>query len=147
MGTELQVFTSSHSEAGISQIQADLSQLGVIRLGSGVGAVLEGSALDDVLIAGGLSDQLQGGAGRDSFVFCPEFTRDDGYLERVPDFIPGEDALDLSTLPFLYSLGQVEVESRASGALLRFAGFWLELDTATGPLTEDDFTTSSMPSI
>jgi len=144
LGSQLQVFASSQSETGISQIQADLSHLGVIRQGSGADLILEGSPLDDVLIAGAGGDQLRGGAGQDIFVFRPGSARDDGYLGRVLDFTPTQDRLDLSTLPFLYSLGQVEIESRASGALLRFGDFWLEVDGAAGPLNETDFTTAAV---
>ncbi len=145
LGDQLQVFSSSQSEPGISQITADLSQLGEILQGTGSGAVLTGGGQNDVLISGGGSDRLRGGDGGDMFIFNPELAAGDGKLGRVLDFNPEEDHLDLSALPFLYDLSQVTVDSTATGAVLRYGGFWLQLDRAGGgSLERSDFSTGGI---
>ena len=132
LGDQLQVFASAGAEPGISQITADLSELGQILQGNGSGTVLAGGAQNDVLISGGGSDRLQGGAGADVFIFRSELAAQDGQLGRVLDFTPGEDHLDLSTLPFLYDLAQITIESTINGARLLFGDYWLQVDQAGG---------------
>nr|WP_239059691.1 calcium-binding protein [Ruegeria sp. PrR005] len=142
IGTELQVFTSSGAEPGISQIRADLSALGLILQGNGSGAELTGSDRNDVLISGGGADRLRGGGGADTFVFRPGRADAEGRLGRVLDFDPGRDRLDLSTLPFLYDIGQVTFASVSTGVILRFGALWVELTGASGiRLTPEMFTT------
>ena len=145
LGDHLQVFTSAEADPGISQITADLAGLGQILQGDGSGAVLAGSAQDDVLISGGGNDRLQGGAGADMFIFRAELAGADGQLGRVLDFTPGEDHLDLSTLPFLYDLAQISIESTANGARLQFGDYWLHLEQAGGgALERSDFSTGGV---
>jgi predicted extracellular nuclease len=52
---------------------------------------LAGGARDDLLVGGAGDDLLVGGTGRDVFVFAT-----DGGRDRVKDFAPGEDLLDLT---------------------------------------------------
>jgi Ca2+-binding RTX toxin-like protein len=145
LGDQLQLFASSQSEPGISQITAPLGSLGLILQGNGSGAVLAGSAKNDVLISGGGADRVRGGGGGDIFIFRPDLAAPDGLLGRVLDFTPGEDQLDLSALPFLYDLAQLTISATARGAVLRYGDLRLLLDSAAGtPLRASDFTTADI---
>lgn len=116
IGDALVVLATSGVEPGISQFRADLSDLGEIRQGTGAGA--------------------------DMFVFRPGQADPEGWLGHVLDFDPAEDRLDLSTLPFLYDIGQVTVDPAPGGAILRFGALWLEVTGAAGTvLTAETFTT------
>ena len=48
-------------------------------------------------------------------------------------------------MPFLYDLSQISVTSTATGAVLQFGSYWLQLDRAGGgPLERGDFTTAGV---
>jgi Ca2+-binding RTX toxin-like protein len=141
-GAELQVFTASQTEAGIGQLQVDLSDLGRVLQGAADGGLLAGTGADDVLIAGAGSARLQGSAGADMFVFHPDRAAADGLLGKVIDFTPGLDQLDLSALPGLYSIDQITIETGPAGLTLRFDDLWLEL--AGADLVASDLTTADI---
>jgi len=126
-GDRLQLFVAAEGRGDLTQLSVDLSGLGEIREGSG--AVLEGTASDDILIAGHGGQTLRGGAGADSFVFLPQNADADGSLGRVEDFTPGTDRLDLSGLPFLYDVSQIAFDSDSDrdALVLRFGGYRVEL--------------------
>lgn len=76
---------------------------------------LVGGAGDDILSSGPGRSWLTGGAGADVFVFRAEST-----VVTIADFQPGRDRLDLSDLPMLRNLDQLEIVSTATGAIIRF---------------------------
>jgi hypothetical protein len=66
--------------------------------GGGNGDTLRGGAGDDTLLGGALMDRLVGGSGADVFVFA--FVSESiagSSRDRIVDFTPGEDKIDLST--------------------------------------------------
>ena len=82
---------------------------------------LRGEAGDDTLSGGGGDDSLEGGSGRDVFVMTREGGRD-----VVADFVPGEDAIDVSALG-LASLAELRGEQEAAGLALHAGGSTLLL--------------------
>ncbi|SFE41916.1 calcium-binding protein [Roseivivax sediminis] len=98
----------------------------LLSLVSGSGTI-DGGAGDDVLFDGPGSDDLRGGAGADTFLL-----RHDGRSDRIADVTPGQDRIDLSLWPFLYTLDQIDVRETGTGAILRFAGEELVLTSASG---------------
>ena len=108
--------------------------------GTGADDLLMGGAGDDVLTAGGGDDilvdgtgrdTLRGGAGADIFVFAS-----DGEADRVEDFDPGIDRLDLSAFPGLYSATSLAIAPVAGGARIAFGDEVIELRTADGQMIE-----------
>ena len=65
-----------------------------VLLGGAGDDVLLGGAGDDVLVGGAGDDLLTGGAGADTFVW----RAGESGTDRITDFTPGEDSLDLSDL-------------------------------------------------
>lgn len=58
---------------------------------------LEGGPGDDLLVGGNAPDDLFGGEGADTFLFFPsEEDFRDGTEDRIHDFEPGEDKIDLT---------------------------------------------------
>lgn len=143
VGSEIQVFVSSQNEPGISQFRIDLTALGLTQIGSAGADVMAGGARDDVLagrdgddrLDGGSGDdilmdgagvdQMTGGAGADTFLLTY-----DGQTDRIMDFQPGIDRLDLTAWPLFHTVGQMALTSTADGAILRFGNETLELVSA-----------------
>ncbi|MFV0515694.1 MAG: calcium-binding protein [Jhaorihella sp.] len=137
LGDELQVFAASQREPGISRFTADLSGLGAVLRGGGA---LAGGPGADLLVATGAGAALLGGGGEDVFVFAPAAADAGGYLGRVLDYVPGEDRIDLSALPFLHDPTLVAIEPVPTGAILRFGDYRLEVGSGSGrPLGAGDF--------
>lgn len=154
VGSDLQLFASSQSEPGISQFSVDPGTLGTVTqltgtsggsaTGTAANDVLAGSAGrdtlnggdgDDVLIDGAGIDSLTGGAGADVFVFVR-----DGCHDRITDFEPGIDRIDLSAHDFLYSAASLDIQLTIYGARIIFGGEVLRVETFDGSsLTAQDF--------
>ncbi|OQW86009.1 MAG: hypothetical protein BWK72_19375 [Rhodoferax ferrireducens] len=87
---------------------------------------LTGTAGNDVIKGGPGADVITGGAGADRFVYTS--TRDVG--DRITDFVPGADRIDLAAL--LSSIGYTGVNAVASGVVKLVdtaAGLSLQIDT------------------
>lgn len=152
-GDVIQVFASSETEAGISQFTIDPGDLGQVLTGGNGANALTGGARDD-LIAGGAGndtlrggngadilmdgagqDRLEGGGGADIFVLSA-----DGQDDRITDFDPSRDTIDLSGWPMLRSSAQLDITSTSWGAIVRFGAEELRIYTANGQtLTALDF--------
>ena len=158
VGTEVQIFTSSQTEAGICQFRIDLATLGPVQTGTPQSDSLTGTGLDDLLagdggadhLFGGLgndilldgagSDQMTGGQGADIFVLSY-----DGQSDAIMDFQPGIDLLDLSGWPMFYAAGQATLTPTVDGCVLQFGAEQLVLTSMThSPLTIADFPLSAL---
>ena len=138
---------------GVTRLRADLGEIGAVQgpataaqtltggagrdqiHGGGGDDWLSGGAGDDVLIDGAGSDVLTGGAGADVFVFTA-----DGQTDRITDFEPGTDRLDLSGLGRFYTVEALDIRSTATGAEITVGGETVRIDSAEGtPLEASDF--------
>lgn len=141
---DLQILLAQHTATGFTQLEADLSQQGVVRTGM-TGGTLSGTALNDLLQGSAAADTILGGAGDDILedgsgwdVLRGEAGADlfvlvaDGQHDVIADFQAGQDRIDLSHVPFLYSMGQIDVSSRAWGAVITYRSETLELRSADG---------------
>jgi Ca2+-binding RTX toxin-like protein len=95
---------------------------------------LEGGGGDDILVDGAGADRLTGGGGADLFILL-----EDGALDRIEDFDPLVDRLDLSDFNQLNGMGSLTIQSRSWGAELRFGEEVVELRSSSGRLTQQDF--------
>lgn len=152
----LVIVASGEAEGGITRLGIDLGGTGSTLIASGEGGILEGTPLGDILIGGAGSDILSGGAGDDLIVDgagpdtltggagADVFIFDaDGATDRITDFDPERDRIDLSRIPMLYDPADVDIVPTASGAELRLRGELLILHSATGvPLMAEDLTTA-----
>lgn len=137
---QLQLFTAAEA-GGIDQFTIDLGVLELPRMagtatrltggaandlliGGDLAVTLEGGAGDDILVAGAGAATLTGGAGRDLFVLTAN-----GALNRITDFNPAEDRLDLSAFPMLRNVTQLGITPTATGALLTFGATTIEITT------------------
>jgi Ca2+-binding RTX toxin-like protein len=130
----LHAFIGTQDTAALLHLQSDQSNLGQVLSSSLQGAdLLSGSNGDDILLAGSDADTLTGGAGHDILSSGPGHstltggTGNDIFVIRaestrveITDFRPGQDRLDLTDLPMLRNLGQVEVATTTTGAVIRF---------------------------
>ncbi len=150
-GTALQIFVAGEAAAGLSQFRVPLDGLGQVLRdtdtvatdhagGPGDDLLMAGDAGRDrlfggggadTLVAGGTGVDMTGGAGADLFVMGGA-----GGVQRVLDFEPGTDRLDLSRLPMLRAPAQLQFESRADGARLWFGNTEIQLFTAAGTRLE-----------
>ena len=153
VGDRVQLFAASEGEAGLTQFDLDLGRLGVSRpsaaalisgtadndllLATGTGATsLTGGAGDDILVAGAGAARMSGGAGSDIFVMAAN-----QHNNLVLDYAPGVDRLDLTLIPMLHSISQLQIHSTAHGARLQFGDTVIALISATGtPIPVSDFT-------
>lgn len=150
--TVLQLFAAGEANPGIRQFAVDLGVLeapqattggaltggaGADLLIGGTGAcTLAGGAGDDILIAGAGAAVLTGGAGADLFVLAAN-----GQRNRITDYDPLQDRLDLSAFPMLRSLDQIARTSTAEGARLTIGATVIEIATASRkPLAVVQFT-------
>lgn len=148
----VQILASSESEAGITQLLLDPGPGGVTRVaapgqtritgGTGNDILMAGDAAveiaggagDDILASGGGTATLWGGTGADRFVLSLN-----GRSNRIMDFEPGTDIIDLTRMPLLRSLDQLEIVPTATGATLRFLGTEVQIETMQGtPLSKAD---------
>jgi hypothetical protein len=147
------VYLSDARGDRITDIRLDLSVLGPLVqaagglvtgtaandriLGSAGADVLRGAAGDDFLHDGAGADVLTGGAGADVFVFSR-----DGATDRITDFEPGQDRIDVSDWGRIYSIPTLEITRTGTGAVVVYGDERLEITSATGGplvLTDADF--------
>ncbi len=145
VGGDLQILVSSAAEPGITWLSVDLSGNGARLTGTGGADTLTGSAGadllnggagddrlsggagNDILLDGAGVDVLAGGAGADSFVLSV-----DGQADRIIDFDPTQDKIDLSAWAFLRNPSQLAIMTTADGAEIRFGTEVLRIVTSTG---------------
>jgi Ca2+-binding RTX toxin-like protein len=124
---DLQVFAARESGQGIAVLTADMSGRGETLIAPGAGGAVAGGALDDILVDRGGADTLTGGAGADRFVLSSDGTRD-----RITDFDPAMDVLDLSGLPFLYDADRLDIRQTDDGAVITHRDETIALTSADG---------------
>ena len=140
VGGRAQVFAAGGVQAGITQFSIDMNRFGISavaapgqtlltgtaandHLQGGAGDVtLQGGAGNDRLVAGAGVTTMWGGPGEDVFVFRPG-----GGLDRIMDFRPGHDRIDLSAYPMLYSPAGIGITATDSGATLSVQGDVIEV--------------------
>lgn len=161
MGSTLQVFASSESEAGITQLSMNMSNLGTPIVGTSSSNSLSGTSAhdlimggagndtisggdgDDILVDGTGVDRLTGGNGTDTFVLTA-----DGQNDYILDFDAGVDRLDLSDFMMFYGVGQLAITSTSSGAELRFRNEVIYVTSSNGnSLTSYHFGLTPMISV
>ncbi len=126
IGSEAQVFVAGEGEAGITQFSIDLTAFGPAMSGRAQRDIMEGGAGNDLIwggagrdiLVGGAGDdrildgrgrdRMTGGEGADVFVLSP-----DGMRDRILDFQPGIDRIDLSQTPMLYRFKDLTIRARA----------------------------------
>jgi Ca2+-binding RTX toxin-like protein len=136
-GVELLAFATG--DGGLSRFALDARALGVSATGTAGsagndvlsapagGALLQAGAGADVLIDGAGADTLWGGSGADVFLLRP-----DGQSDRIGDFDPAEDRLDLSGFEALHDISGLGYRQTSGGAVLSLAGEELVVFTAGG---------------
>lgn len=145
VGTTLQIFASSETEAGITQLSMNMSNMGTPIMGTSSANSLSGSSAhdliigaagndtisggsgDDILVDGTGVDRLTGGTGADTFVLVA-----DGQNDYIMDFEAGVDRLDLSGFSMFYGVDQLAITSTSSGAELRFRDEVIYVTSANG---------------
>lgn len=146
LGSEAQIFVAGEGVAGLTQFRVDLSRFGAVVMGDASDGIFRGTARDDhletgtgnnrlfgeagddrLVASGPGTSQLWGGAGADTFVFHPG-----GGTDRIMDFQPGLDRIDLSAYPMLYSRAGLTIQSTDWGARLTVQGDVIEIRTLDG---------------
>lgn len=141
MGVETaHFFVTGSQEAGIAQLTLDLSSTGGRQLGDDGDNDLSGGWMDDILIGGAGNDYLIGKAGDDIlidgsgedilegengddiFVF-----QSDGQLDKIKDFLHGEDRIHLGGWGRIYDYSALEIERTSSGARISWGNEVLEV--------------------
>ncbi|MFZ5962866.1 CAP domain-containing protein [Thalassococcus sp. BH17M4-6] len=98
---------------------------------------LFGDAGNDTLNGGLGDDELRGGAGADTFVFN-NLTA--GGSDRIVDFTPGEDVIELSGLRAVDSFADVDMRNTADGVAISFGNHDILIeDVRIADLSADDF--------
>lgn len=144
-GEEVRVFAASQEVPGLSELVFSIAGQGVNLRAADVAEMLSGTSGDDILhggagdddLRGGAGDDilsdgagvdaLSGGAGRDIFVLTWDAAGD-----RIVDFEPGADRLDLSEFPMLYAPSQLGYTPISGGALLEWRGQVTEVMSLSG---------------
>lgn len=158
VGDEAVILVAGEGAPGLTQFSVDMTRFGKLEVAGPGDSVIHGTPLDDHLEAGpGSSDvrlfggagddrlvagagetQMWGGPGADVFVFSPGGGRD-----RINDFEPGIDKIDLSAYPMLYSMQGLTIEPTHNGARIRVGDDIIIVRNITNqPLTADDFSNS-----
>src|SRR6056297_1028830 len=138
--TTLHVFATAQAELGLTHLSVEFPLSQQVITGGNSAETLTGGAGDDVLFDGAGADRLSGAAGADVFVFTL-----DGETDRITDFEPGQDIVDLSGWGRLYTLDQLTITGRSDGAQITFGNEDLILQTTGGQaLTLQDFAETDM---
>ena len=132
VGGVLHVFAASQTEAGLTHVTFDPGAIGSDRTaGDGGGTLLgtdrddrlfdgagndaiRGAGGDDMIFGGTGADAMTGGAGADRFIVAG-----DGIRDRIEDFEPGIDTLDLSGWAQFYDPRQLTILQNANGVRIR----------------------------
>lgn len=150
VGDDIQIFVTSGTQGGITQLNIPLDDLTAPQIAQTGPATLAGTAGhdllvgsdtgpdrltggggDDVLVSGAGGAQMTGGGGADLFVVHGEAA-----LTRITDFQAGVDRLDLSDLDGLRNTGQLDITQTATGATLSYGATTIDVTSQTGaPLT------------
>ncbi|WP_377194138.1 dockerin type I domain-containing protein [Ruegeria meonggei] len=149
IGDELQIIVGSQQDAGLTQLNVSIDNLGVVRDGFGTvtgtaqndilsGGVLEttllGGAGDDILIAGTGATTMKGALGADIYVM--QYGSDP---TTITGFQAGFDRLDLFDYPMLRNPGQLTFTSTAQGARIEYINEVIVINAATKtPLSSTD---------
>ena len=139
----VQIAATSQSEGGVSVLTLRTGLLGHIIAASAASingsdgpdilvaehtsAQIAGGAGDDILMDGLWSDTLTGGDGADVFVL-----RADQAADRITDFEPLVDSLDLSHWPMLRDVSQLDMRMTDTGLEIRYGDELLVVDSADG---------------
>lgn len=126
VGDMLHVYATSEDTRGITLLRVDLSDLGIVR--TATGGTLTGTSGDDILIDGSGAETLNGTGGSDTFVIGTD--GNDG--DRIRNFDPANDILDLSGWAFLYDPAAIDIVATTKGARLTWRGESLVLHSHTG---------------
>ncbi|QBF34275.1 calcium-binding protein [Thalassococcus sp. S3] len=133
--TGIAVFVGSATEPGLTRIDIDLGtgaavgQMG--QSGSAGDDLLQSGAREDnlsggdgndILIDGAGEDTLWGGDGADLFVLHWDDARD-----RIMDFDPNEDKIDLSAIPGLYDVSQLSFREMPNGIRITYGSDRLDI--------------------
>ncbi len=152
-GSRLDLFVTTEGAPGVVQFTLDVGNLGDLLFATG--DVFDGTAKDDLIVAGragvkilagagddiitdGMGqDRLYGEAGADTFVLIDG----DGERDRIFDYEFGIDTIDLSAWAMCYGPAWIAVQALSTGALrLTHGDNSLDVFSADGePLTEADF--------
>ncbi|SES39148.1 Ca2+-binding protein, RTX toxin-related [Tranquillimonas rosea] len=143
-----EVFAAAEGAPGLAQLSLPADRIGAVRrsLSEADGrARLEGTARDDLLVAGDGDDVLSGGAGDDVLVAGPGRTALTGGAGAdvfvlsgaatrtwIEDFEPGTDRIDPTDLPMLRNPGQIDVMPLDDGARLRHGARVVTVRAADG---------------
>ncbi|WP_289053015.1 calcium-binding protein, partial [uncultured Aliiroseovarius sp.] len=158
VGGAIQIFATSESEEGITQLRFNPGNIGQtvggdaggevftgtsaddLFDGAGGDDILNGGGGDDILIDGAGQDILTGGTGDDVFVLVA-----DGNHDVITDFDPTRDTLDLTGFNMLYDISQLTITLTGYGCDIQFRNEGIEIHSANGqPLTAGDFQTTDM---
>ncbi|KIC47789.1 hypothetical protein RA29_18935 [Tateyamaria sp. ANG-S1] len=155
---EVQLFFTGASAGGIAQFYLPTDTVGMRLSGTdghdrlsgetnndlllaGAGNdTLTGGAGDDVLFAGTGQDRLTGGAGADTFVFVA-----DGQQDRIQDFEPGIDRIDLGDWGRIYDISALTFGQNGGWSTIEWRDESIRVRTADGNIiapqdwSADDF--------
>ncbi len=144
-GAGLDIFASSGSETGVTQLRLDTGLAGITQTAMQAGGRLDGTAGldvlqghdgDDIIVAGNGDDILRdgagndvmsGGAGADVFLMTA-----DGEVDTITDFTVGEDKIDLSLWPMLRDISQLFIRLRDDGMQIIYGDEVLNVQSANG---------------
>ncbi len=158
VGNRTELFAASATEGGITQLDINLGPIGVTL--NQTAGVLTGTAANDLLIAGGATTAIHGGqgddlivaggqgsaaqlygeAGADVFVLSPATS-----VLTIMDYQAGIDRLDLTSFPMLRNIGQLTINSTATGAEILYQSTTIRIDSFDGnPIPVTAFAQSQM---
>ena len=140
-----EIFVASARDAGLTRLALDFVPGIVLQGGAGTltgtseddllmagtdDTLVQGGAGDDILVSAagaGATVQLQGGAGKDVFVILPG-----ARTTIISDYNPASDRIDLTFLPMLRGLGQIQITPNLTGAVLQYGDTVIEILTSNG---------------